>query len=135
MFKAGVLSILFPVTFIFTISFFQKYDLPKSIVRGKEVYTTFCMNCHMADGKGSPVFPPLAKADYLKKPVKTLINIILQGQNGEITVNAKKYNVQMPAQPYLTDDQVADVLNYIRNSWESKTPIAVTPVQVKAQRK
>ena len=119
---------------VLTTSFFQKYDLPKSIERGKEVYATYCMSCHMVDGKGTDVFPPVAKADYLKKPVKTLINIILQGQSGEILVNKKKYDVLMPAQPYLEDEQIADVLNYVRNSLGNKIPVAITPAQVKALR-
>src|SRR6478736_2682865 len=80
-------------------SFFQAYSLPKSVAAGKTVYETYCMNCHMADGKGTPdVFPPLAKADYLKKPGKNLIGIVLQGQTGEVVVNGKTYNGVMPAQ-------------------------------------
>lgn len=134
MYKASVLSCLVAGIGILTTSFFQKYDLPKSIERGKEVYSTYCMNCHMVDGNGTDVFPPVAKADYLKKPVKTLINIILQGQSGEITVNKKKYDALMPSQPYLEDEQIADVLNYIRNSLGNKIPVAITPAQVKALR-
>jgi len=89
----------------------------------------------MEDGKGTPdVFPPVAKADYLKKPVKELINIILLGQSGEITVNNKIYNGMMPAQAYLSDEQIADVLNYVRNSWGNKIPGIITPAQVKALR-
>ena len=134
MFKAIVLSFISLSIFILSSSFFQKYDLPKSIARGKEVYTTYCMSCHMADGKGTDIFPPVAKTDYLKKPVKTLIKIILEGQSGEITVNKKKYDALMPAQAYLEDEQIADVLNYIRNSLGNKIPVAITPQQVKALR-
>lgn len=122
--------------FIVCSSFFQKDDLAKSIKRGKEVYTAYCINCHMEDGKGIPdLNPPLAKADYIKKPAKTLINIILKGQSGEIMVNKKKYNAVMLPQSYLTDEEVADVLNYIRNTWGNKIGGIVTPVQVKALRK
>lgn len=136
MYKIIVSSVVIISVFIFTTSFFQKYDLPKSIERGKEVYTTYCMSCHQADGNGTPdVFPPLDKADYLKKPAVTLINIILLGQSGEITVNKKKYNTQMPAQNYLSDEQIADVLNYTRNNWSNKIPVAIKPEQVKALRK
>jgi nitrite reductase (NO-forming) len=111
-------------------------NLGESIKRGKEVYTLFCQNCHMEDGKGTPdINPPLAKADYLKKPAKTLISVILDGQSGEVVVNGKKYNAMMPAQAYLTDIQIADVLNYARNSWGNKIPGKITPVMVKAQRK
>lgn len=90
----------------------------------------------MEDGIGIPdLNPPLAKADYIKKPAKTLINIILKGQSGEITVNRKKYNAVMLPQSYLTDEEVADVLNYIRNTWGNKVAGIVIPVQVKVLRK
>jgi nitrite reductase (NO-forming) len=89
----------------------------------------------MEDGLGTPeINPPLAKADYLKKSSKILIDIILKGQSGEVTVNGKKYNTVMPAQEYLTDVQIADVLNYARNSWGNKIPGTVTPAMVKALR-
>jgi nitrite reductase (NO-forming) len=110
-------------------------SLQESIKRGKEVYIIYCQNCHMEDGKGTPdINPPLAKADYLKKPAKTLINVILKGQRGEVTVNGKKYNAQMAAQDYLSDQQIADVLNYSRNTWGNRIPGVITPVQVKAER-
>ncbi|HKZ67592.1 MAG TPA: cytochrome c [Chitinophagaceae bacterium] len=133
-----LVSILFilPSLFIISSSFFQQDGLAESIKRGKEAYTTYCMSCHMEDGKGTPdINPPLAKADYIKKPAKILINIILEGQSEEITVNKKKYNIPMPPQPYLTDEQVADVLNYVRNTWGNKIAGTITPAQVKALRK
>jgi nitrite reductase (NO-forming) len=110
--------------------------LNESIKRGKEVYILYCQNCHMEDGKGTPdVNPPLAKADYLKNPSKTLINIILTGQSGEVLVNGKTYNLPMASQEYLTDEQIADVLNYVKNSWGNKIPGALNPEMVKAIRK
>lgn len=116
-------------------AFTQTYPLPASIKQGKEVYTAFCQNCHMADGKGQAgVFPPLAKSDYLKKPVKALIDLILKGQSGEIIVNGVKYNGQMPSQNYLTDEQIADVLNYMKNSWGNQSAISITPRLVKKMR-
>lgn len=117
-------------------AFVQVYNLPQSITRGKELYTTYCQNCHMEDGKGQAgVFPPLAKADYLKKaPVNKIIELVLKGQTGEITVNGTKYNAQMLAMDYLSDAQIADVLNYAYNSWGNKTLKAVTPAQVKKAR-
>lgn len=133
MLKASIVSVIVLAMFILTTSF-QKYDLRKSIEQGKDVYTNFCMSCHMTDGKGTEIYPPVAKTDYLKKPAKTLINIILQGQSGEIIVNKKKYDALMPAQAYLTDEQIADVLNYIRNSFGNKIPGTITPQQVKALR-
>ncbi len=116
-------------------SFIQAFSLPKSMERGKAAYTTYCQNCHQADGKGVPgAFPPLAKSDFLKKPVKALIDNVLLGQNGETTVNGQKYNGAMPAQNFLSDDQIADILNYVRNSWGNKSAVSVTPSQVKKAR-
>ena len=115
-------------------SFSQTFNLKESIQRGKEWYTTECQSCHMAEGEGlTGVFPPLAKTDYLKQPTPFLINIILKGQTGEIVVNGTTYNTPMPAQDYLTDEKISDILNYIRNSWDNKGS-AITPGQVKTQR-
>jgi mono/diheme cytochrome c family protein len=111
----------------------QKFDLKASIERGKEVYNIQCITCHMEKGEGlEGAFPPLAKADYLMADKARSIKQILQGASGEMTVNGKTYNGEMPAID-LTDEQVSDVLNYVRNSWGNKGA-AVTPTEVKAQR-
>ena len=111
----------------------QDKNLQESMKRGKEVYTLYCQNCHMEKGEGMEgVNPPLAKTTYLKDTKKN-IGIILNGQTGEVVVNGKKYNAIMNPLNYLDDKQIADVLNYIRNSWGNKYPI-VTPAQVKTER-
>jgi nitrite reductase (NO-forming) len=85
--------------------------------RGKKVFLTSCFACHMANGEGLPgVFPPLAKSDYLAADKERAIKVVLKGLSGPITVNGKPYNNMMPPQEY-TDDQVADVLTYVMNSW------------------
>ena len=118
---------------IFLASKFQDKNLQESMKRGKEVYILYCQNCHMENGEGMEgVNPPLAKTTYLKDAKKN-IGYILNGQTGEITVNGKKYNAIMNPLNYLDDKQVADVLNYVRNSWGNKYPI-VTPAQVKTER-
>ncbi len=116
-------------------AFVQAYSLPKSIEKGKEVYTTFCQNCHMENGLGlAGTYPPLAKSDYLKHPVNELISIVLKGQVGKIKVNGITYDSPMLPLDYLTDEQIADALNYSRNSWGNKNTIAVLPAQVKKLR-
>lgn len=133
--RISTITIITLVIF-FLSSFMPDQNLNESIKRGKEVYALYCQNCHMEDGKGTPeVNPPLAKADYMKKPAKILIGIVLKGQTGEVVVNGKKYNAIMQAQDYLTDIQIADVINYTRNSWGNKIPGTVTPAMVKALRK
>ncbi len=105
------------------------------MLRGEKVYAANCQSCHMPEGEGIPgTFPPLAKSDYLLKDQKRAVGTILHGVSGEITVNGAQYNMDMPAMDYLTDQEVADVLNYIQNSWGNKAK-AVTPAQVKAERK
>ncbi len=85
--------------------------------RGKKVYLTSCFACHMANGEGMPgVFPPLAKSDYLNADRDRAILIPLKGLSGPITVNGTAYNNMMPPQAF-TDEQIADVLTYVLNSW------------------
>lgn len=117
-------------------SAFVQGDPKQSIARGKEVYGIYCQNCHMEDGKGMPdLNPPLAKADFMKKPAKSLIDVVLKGSVASLTVNGKKYNGAMPAQDYLSDEQIADVLNFAKNTWGNKIAGTITPAMVKAQRK
>jgi mono/diheme cytochrome c family protein len=111
----------------------QEDTLEQSKKRGEEVYTANCASCHQPAGEGvEAAFPPLAKTAYLKDQ-KRAISIILKGQEGEITVNGKKYNTAMVALPQLSDREVADVLNFVSNSWGNKNPV-IKPAQVKALR-
>jgi mono/diheme cytochrome c family protein len=122
-------SLIFSVMLLSVI--FQKDDLTKSVARGKEVYTDFCVTCHKPDGTGTPkFFPPLAKADYLTKQREDAIRSVKYGQKGKITVNGIDYNGMMP-NPGLTDDEVADVMNYILNSWGNSGSKMVTLDEVK----
>ena len=112
----------------------QKFDLKASIARGKEIYSAQCASCHQDQGEGvDEVFPPLAKSDYLMADKKRSIDQLLHGVNGEMKVNGKIYNGEMPAFD-LTDEQASDVLNFIRNSWGNKGD-AVLPAEVTALRK
>ncbi len=112
---------------------FQEDPLQESMKRGKDIYAMHCQNCHMENGQGMEgVNPPVAKTTYLKETKKN-IGIILNGQTGEVTVNGKKYDAIMRPLNYLDDEQIADVLNYIRNNWGNKYSI-VTPAQVKTER-
>jgi mono/diheme cytochrome c family protein len=117
--------------------FAQTGDLASSIKRGNEAYTSYCQNCHQQSGAGlEGVYPPLAKSDFVTrdKDGKKSISVIIHGQTGEVIVNGKKYNIDMPNQAYLTDEQIADILNYVRNSWGNKGK-AITPALVKTVRK
>jgi nitrite reductase (NO-forming) len=130
-----VTTICLAILFIVGSAFVQAYSLPNSIESGKEVYITYCQNCHMENGLGvTGMNPPVAKSDFLKRPVNELINIVLKGQTGKVKVNGIYYDTPMLPLDYLTDEQIADALNYTRNSWGNKNPVAILPSQVKKLR-
>jgi len=103
------------------------------IERGKKVFVQSCFACHQADGKGLPgVFPPLAGSDFLQADRERAIRIPLKGLSGPITVNGKPFNNLMPPQDF-TDQQIADVLTYVLNSWGNDFG-SVSAADVKAAR-
>jgi len=112
---------------------FSKQDpLKESIERGSEIYADFCMNCHMPNGEGvENTFPPLAKSDFLKEKREESIRGIKYGQKGEIVVNGITYNGYM-APLGLSDEEVADVMNYITNSWGNSNKKMITVKEVAA---
>ncbi len=103
--------------------------------KGKQVYMGLCFACHQPDGKGLPLaFPPLAGSDFLLADRDRAIRIVLKGLTGPVTVNGQIINSAMPPQEaVLTDQQVADVLTYVYNTWGNKGD-AFTSDQVKALR-
>jgi nitrite reductase (NO-forming) len=134
--KKGILFFVFSLLII-TFSSFQKkspFDLKASISRGQEIYNINCIACHMEKGEGlEGVYPPLAKSDYLMADKKRSIIQILKGVTGPMTVNRVDYDGEMNAFD-LSDSEVSDVLNYVRNSFGNKGG-AVLPAEVLAARK
>lgn len=122
---------MLPIVILITISgYSQTNALKSSMERGKAIYTDFCIQCHLPLGEGvTNVYPPLAKSDYLEKNREASIRGIKYGQQGEITVNGKKYNNVM-APLGLSDEEVADVMNYITNSWGNKNDKMITESEV-----
>ena len=94
-----------------------------------------CGACHGQNGEGSPAGPPLAGSEWVTGPVSNLVIIQLRGLKGPITVAGKEYNFPAGMTPmaYQTDEQIAEVLTYIRNSFGNKAS-AVKPEQVAALR-
>ena len=88
------------------------------------------MSCHLPSGEGIiGTFPPLANSDYLMEKRAESISSIKFGLSGEITVNGTKYNGFMSSLG-LTDDEIADVMNYITNSWGNKNDKIITLEEV-----
>ena len=108
----------------------QEKPLKQSVLDGEEIYQDFCLQCHLDNGKGvENAFPPLAKSDYLQNNIEASIRGIKYGLRGEITVNGKIYNGVMVNQG-LDEEEVADVMNYILNSWGNKARGQITIAQV-----
>lgn len=113
------LLLIFCSGIIFCSAAFPSQDdaLAKSMERGKTIYTETCVTCHMGAGEGvAGAFPPLAKADYLVKTPEKAIEAIKFGLQGKIIVNGVAYEGLMP-NPGLDNEEIADVMNYIQNSW------------------
>lgn len=109
-------------------------DLKASMARGKALYGTYCQSCHGDQGQGlEGVFPPLAKSDYLMADRKRAIQSVLYGVSGEIKVNGQTYNQPMVGFDG-KDEEISDILNYIRNSLGNKGGV-MNPEEVKAARK
>lgn len=90
--------------------------------RGKQVYTEYCSTCHMATGKGMQgVYPPLAKAEFLRDKEKT-IHAVTNGLQGEITVHGERYNNVMPPVPgSFSNADIAEVINYVVSTFGDST--------------
>jgi nitrite reductase (NO-forming) len=91
----------------------------QQIAAGKSLYAGTCSVCHQESGVGLPgVFPPLAQSDWLAShSSEEVIAVVLNGLVGLVTVNGTDYNSMMPPMSQLTDDEVANILTYIHNSW------------------
>jgi nitrite reductase (NO-forming) len=101
---------------------------------GKVLFQGTCSTCHQVDGKGvEGVFPPLAGSDFLMADKARSIGIVVNGLSGAVTVNGKEYASVMPPMSQLNDDEVANILTYVRNAWGNVGDV-VTAAEVAAVR-
>jgi mono/diheme cytochrome c family protein len=97
---------------------------------GRRLFTSICAACHQPTGQGLPnVFPPLAGSDFLNADKNRAIKIVINGRQGEVIVNGRKFNNSMPKFP-LGDDDVANVLTFVYNSF-GNAGLEVNPDEVK----
>ncbi|GGG55347.1 c-type cytochrome [Hymenobacter glacieicola] len=103
------------------------------VVVGKTIYARNCLTCHQADGGGvDGMNPPLTQTTYVLGDKTRLVKVILNGLQDE-DIDGEPYNNVMPAFDILTDQEIADVLTYIRSNFGNKAS-EVTPAEVKAIR-
>jgi nitrite reductase (NO-forming) len=86
---------------------------------GASTYARICAACHQPQGQGMPgTFPPLAKSDYLASaPSDKIVGHLVHGLQGPLTVNGMQFNGVMPPMAFLTNEEIAGVLSYVRSSW------------------
>jgi mono/diheme cytochrome c family protein len=103
---------------------------------GKAIYARACIACHEADGSGAPrIYPPLpGNANMLSADPTSTLRIILDGAETVTTPRAPNTGSMPAYAKQLSDQQIADVTNYIRNSWDNAAPL-VTPAQVAKARR
>ena len=106
---------------------------------GENIYEMACLPCHQPEGKGLPgVYPPLAGSDWVRGDKARIIKVVLHGLTGPVTVAGQNFggtpaSVPMPAMGGLTDEQIADVLTFIRAAYGQQSP-PVTAAEVKTVR-
>jgi mono/diheme cytochrome c family protein len=104
------------------------------MVLGRRVFNN-CMACHQQDGKGLPgTYPPLAGSELVQARSEVPVALVLHGLEGPVSVKGETYDNAMPSWKQLSDEQIAAVLTYERNSWGNSAP-PITAEQVAAVRK
>jgi mono/diheme cytochrome c family protein len=103
------------------------------IETGRRLFITICAACHQPTGQGIPDrFPPLAGSDFLNGNKERAIQVVLNGLQGEVVVNGRRFNNSMPVFP-LSDGDIASALTYVYNSF-GNCGKDVTSAEVKALR-
>ena len=101
-----------------------------SLEKGEKLYKKKCAICHSKKGTGKGKrIPPLAQSDYLMSNRVESLRAVKYGLEGEIIVNGVVYdNAMNPIE--LSDQEIADVMNYVLNSWGNRSDDMVTADEV-----
>jgi mono/diheme cytochrome c family protein len=117
--------------------------LAKEYPKGTTIFQSVCQTCHGTDGNGTTALaPPLNSSDWVQGNKNRLIPIVLYGLTGPVKVAGKLYkspeiNGDMPgigANKEYTDEDIAQILSFIRNSWNNKAE-KINPVDISNIRK
>ena len=125
-----------PILFL-SVLFFTVSVNAQDLVIGKKIYETRCLACHQTDGGGVPnMNAPLdGSSNVVGNNIARLVKIIKGGYSEKIALDGYYYNNVMTANPDLKEEDIANVLSYVRTSWSNKaSKVTVAQVQA-AQRK
>jgi mono/diheme cytochrome c family protein len=130
--KKSLLTVLLMVGA--TVALRAQSTLKSQLINGKKVYQKNCLTCHQVNGGGVPKMnPPLINAAFVKGDKKKLIQWVLLGSVEKVPIDGKYYSNNMPPQATLADQDIADVLTYIRNAFKNKAS-SISVVEVKNTR-
>ena len=102
---------------------------------GRILYQSYCATCHERNGKGdNNRFPPLVDSEWVTGDKDRLIDIVLNGLEGEIEVNGRTYNELMPQNSHLEDLAIASILTYVRRRFGGIEGEAISIEQVRKVR-
>jgi mono/diheme cytochrome c family protein/glucose/arabinose dehydrogenase len=105
---------------------------------GKQTYAGLCAACHQTTGKGlDGLAPPLAESEWVLGDPERIAKVVMHGLRGPIKVKGLSYSYDMPAAGFLSDEQIAGVLTYIRREWDHEAdPVSLDLVKkVRAENK
>jgi mono/diheme cytochrome c family protein len=95
--------------------------------QGAVLYGKYCANCHQANGMGDGTRnPPLAGSEWVTGDRHRLMQVVIHGLSGPITVKGVGYNEAMPSHAYLKDPELAAILSYVRQSWGNQAGFITT---------
>ncbi len=110
--------------------------LQLAMKKGAATYA-LCGGCHQGSGMGVPgAFPPLAGSDWVTGGTERNIRVVLHGLQGAIKISGADFAAPAPMPPQgavLSDQDIANVLTYVRNNWGNKGSL-VTKEMVAAVR-
>lgn len=93
-------------------------DKARYYINGKSLYETHCRNCHGDQGEGlGRLYPPLTDTLFMRAYQRQLACLIKYGSSGQLTVGGQVYDAAMPANPRLSDTEIAYLITYISNSF------------------
>lgn len=111
-------------------------EVKDNLLKGKEApgavaYTRYCASCHLPGGQGDGNrFPPVFGSEWVSGSKTRLIELVLKGMSGPIKVRGKSYDGVMPAHAFLSNEQVSEILTYIRTRMNhGGTPISAEEVE------
>lgn len=95
---------------------------------GRQLYNAHCSNCHQEEGEGlAALYPPVKNTGYVTEDVSRTICIIKFGMKGEILVNGKTFDQEMPANPGLSDLEIAEITTFLLNEFNDSTMLVTQP--------